>query len=165
MTLLPASLAAQQPLLSPRDTARARVGPATILIDYGRPSKRGREIFGALVPWDRVWRTGANEATTLISDRTLAFDAAEIPPGRFTLFTVPSPSPGRWVLIVSRPAGRYGLDFNPDSIVARVSLSPAALPETVEQFLIRIEALEGGAGLLRLAWDRTEAIARFTIRP
>lgn len=87
-------------ILSARDTVRAMIGGARLTIDYGRPSKRGRRIFGDVVPWNRVWRTGANLATHFTTSRALQFGETILPAGAYTLHTIPAPE--SWTLLVSR---------------------------------------------------------------
>ncbi|HYR08943.1 MAG TPA: DUF2911 domain-containing protein, partial [Longimicrobium sp.] len=95
-----------QALPSPRDTTEARVADARIYVDYGRPSMRGRPIMGALVPYGQVWRTGANEATTLVTDRALRVGGTDVPAGTYTLYTLPGES--AWQLIINRQTGQWG---------------------------------------------------------
>jgi Protein of unknown function (DUF2911) len=147
-------------VLSPRDTARARIGAASLMVDYGRPWKRGREIFGGLVPWNRVWRTGANAATELITDATIVAGDWTIPPGRYTLWSIPSESGG--TLIVNRRTGQWGTDYERSLDVARLPLIREALPAPVEQFTIAIATSPAG-GVLRLIWDSTAYALPFTI--
>lgn len=142
--------------LSPRDTARATVGPATITVDYSRPSRRGREIFGRVVPWNQVWRTGANAATTLTTSAPLSIGGATVPAGSYTLFTLPAP--GASQLIINRQTGQWGTVYDSAQDLARVAMIKETLPSPVEQFTIEIVPLGDGAQL-RMAWDRT----RFTV--
>src|SRR5690606_8924513 len=86
--------------LSPRDTARASIAGANVMIDYGRPSARGRTVMGGLVPYNDVWRTGANAATQLITDAPLRVGDVRLEPGSYSLFTVPRR--GAWDLIINR---------------------------------------------------------------
>ena len=146
--------------LSPRDTTWAAVGPAYLAVDYGRPSKRGRTVFGRLVPYGRVWRTGANAATQFITDRTLSLAGRRVPAGRYSLWTIPRPDGA--TLIVNARSGQWGTTHEPAYDVARVEMTREGLPEPVEQFTITIEpAVEGG--VLRLAWDGTSYIVPFSL--
>jgi hypothetical protein len=146
--------------LSPRDTVRAAVGGARLHVDYSRPSKRGRQVFGGLVPWDEVWRTGANRATHLTTDRALRVGDVTIPAGTYTLFTIPSRA--GWTLIVNRQTGQGGLDYDASQDLARVPMRVETLPEVVERFTIAIEP-EGAGGVLSLVWDRTAASVAFRV--
>lgn len=145
--------------LSPRDTARAQVGGATVLVDYSRPSARGRTVMGGLVPLGEVWRTGANDATQLVTDRALRIGDLELAPGSYSLLTIP----GRdaWQLIVNRRTGVSGLDHDPAQDVGRVPMQVRTLAEPVEQFTILVEP-EGSGGVLRIRWGTTEAYVPVT---
>lgn len=123
--------------LSPRDTVRARIGGATVLVDYGRPSARGRPVMGGLVPYGAVWRTGANDATQLITDAPIRVGSLRLEPGRYSLFTVPGER--TWQLIVNRQVGMSGLDHDPVQDVGRVSMQPERTTSDTEQFTIRID--------------------------
>ncbi|HEX6643448.1 MAG TPA: DUF2911 domain-containing protein [Gemmatimonadales bacterium] len=139
--------------LSPRDTVRATVGGAEVIVDYGRPGMRGREIFGGLVPWNEVWRTGANAATGLTVSAPLLVGGAELPAGSYTLYTLPRP--GGAELIVNRQTGQWGTEYDAAADLVRVPLAQRTLDAPVERFTIVVEPAGRGA-VLRLAWDRTE---------
>jgi hypothetical protein len=152
---------AQAQLASPRDTTRATIGSATILIDYGRPSKRGRQIVGGLVPYGSVWRTGANEATTLVTSRPLKLGALVVPAGRHTLWTLPEAT--GWKLIVNKQTGQWGTDYDPKEDLGRVDLVVSKLPAEVEKFTIKVTPGPGG-GVLALEWESTRASIPFTVQ-
>jgi hypothetical protein len=145
---------------SPRDTARASISGATLVVDYGRPSKRGRKVFGGIVPFGRVWRTGANLATHFTTDRTLRFGDSVLPPGRYTLWTLPAES--GWTFIVNNQTEQWGTDYDPRFDRFRVPMSVRALPEMVEKFIIAIEPV-GEVGVIRFRWDTIEASVPFTV--
>ena len=146
--------------LSPRDTVRAEIGGAQLMVDYGRPHKRGRVIFGGVVPWGQVWRTGANAATQLITDAPLTVGGRTIPAGRYGLWSIPTPRGA--TLIINRRAGQWGTAYDARQDVARVDLTRESLPEPVDQFTIAIEPADGG-GVLRLSWDATSYLVPFTV--
>lgn len=143
---------------SPRDSVITSIADGSVMVNYGRPSRRGREIFGGIVPWDRVWRTGANQATHLHTDRTLRFGDTEVLPGSYTLWTLPSQT--GWTLIVNAQTGQWGTDYDSSHDLVRVPMSVRTLSDPVEQFTILIEPQSGG-GVLRLRWDRMEASTPF----
>jgi hypothetical protein len=147
--------------LSPRDTVRATIGSAHLLIDYGRPHRRGREIFGGIVPWGQVWRTGANAATGFTTDADLVVGGTTIPKGSYTLFTQPDPHGGK--LIVSSLTGEWGTEYDAAKDFARLDLTAESLAEPVEIFTIGIEPKDQG-GVLSFAWDRTRFLLPFTVR-
>ncbi|HJR67629.1 MAG TPA: DUF2911 domain-containing protein [Gemmatimonadaceae bacterium] len=151
--------------LSGRARSSNVVAGATIGLDHGTPSKRGRRIWGALVPFGTLWRTGANEATHFETDRDLVFgtggDTLVVPAGRYTLFSVPERE-GGW-LIINRETGQAGTAHDPAQDLGRVRLSTRPLRTPVETFTIKAET-EGGANLLRLQWDDAERVAPFRVR-
>ncbi|HUQ45491.1 MAG TPA: DUF2911 domain-containing protein [Gemmatimonadaceae bacterium] len=148
-------------VLSARDTASAHVDGAQISIDYGRPTRRGRTIFGNVVPWNRLWRTGANLATHMTTNRALDLEGHALPAGRYTLYTIPAPD--GWTLLISAETGQWG-SAAPDEtrIVARLPMRVVPLSEPVETFTISVERGATG-GVLRMAWDRTAAEIGFRV--
>jgi hypothetical protein len=146
--------------LSPRDTVRAEIGSAHLLVDYGRPYKRGRVIFGGVVPWGQVWRTGANAATQLITDAPITVGGRTILAGRYGLWSIPRPRGA--TLIVNRRTGQWGTEYDASQDEARIDLTRESLAEPVDQFTIAIEPVDGG-GVLRLSWDTTSYLVPFTI--
>lgn len=149
---------ANRPLgqLSVRDTARATIGDATVWVDYGRPLKRGREIFGNVVPWNQVWRTGANAATKFSTSADLVIGGATVPAGMYTVWTVPSPTGA--TLIINKQHGQWGTVYHADSDFVRVNISVETLAQPIEQFTIAFDPAPQGS-VLRMEWDRT----RFTV--
>jgi hypothetical protein len=149
-------------VMSARDTVRASVGRATVLVDYGRPLRRGRTIFGVVVPFDTVWRTGANAATQLRTDVDLAISGVTVPAGTYTLWTVPSRT-GPWKLVINRQTGQWGTVYDPSQDLARIDLRTETVSTPVERFTITIVP-QGDGGVLALAWDQTRASVPFTVK-
>lgn len=140
--------------LSPRDTARGDIAGAKVLIDYGRPSVRGRTIFGNVVPWGQVWRLGANEATQLITDRDLLIGGISVPAGTYSLWAVPDSS--GWTLVINRQHGQWGTEYHPGQDLARIPMSASRLAEPVERMTIRIAA-DQNRGTIVVRWAGVEA--------
>jgi hypothetical protein len=140
--------------LSGRGETIATIGGANIVVDYGRPAKRGRDIYGGLVDFGEVWRTGANRATHFSTDQDLMMGETHIPAGTYTLFSIPGPD--TWTLIISRDTDIGGTSYDPDADFARIEIQTRELPEVVEDFTIAVEPADGG-GVLRFLWDSTEA--------
>lgn len=155
---------ANRPLgtLSPRDTVRATVDDAELWLDYSRPSKRGREIFGHVVPWNQVWRAGANAATHFHTPVDLSIGGAEVPAGTYTLWALPSP--GGWKLIINRQTGQWGTDYHADQDLARVDMRVETLPQPLERFTIAIEP-RGAEATLTMSWDRTRVSVPIARQP
>jgi hypothetical protein len=147
--------AAGHPLgqLSPRDTTRAELGGAHVTVDYGRPSRRGRAIFGGIVPWGEVWRTGANAATQFITDRPLTIGQTEVPAGTYTLWTIPTQSGA--TLIINSQHGQWGTEYDGSKDLARIPLTTARLASPMDLFTISILPA-GSGGTLQMAWDSTQ---------
>lgn len=132
---------------STRDTLRAMVGGASIWIDYGRPAKRGREIWGKLVPMDTVWRFGANAATQFRTDRDLDIGGFAVSAGLYTLWMLPSAE--RSLLVVNKQTGQWGTDYNAAQDLVRIPLERrTGLPEPLERFTISVVG-----GMLTFDWD------------
>ncbi len=146
-----------------RDTVSVR--GATIIVDYGRPVKRGRDIWGSLVKYDSVWRTGANEATHFTTDHDLVLDPGgarlALPAGAYTLFSIPRADGG--TLIVNSQTGQSGQGYDASRDFGRVPLSARALAEPAELFTISVTP-SGTGGELRLQWDRRELVVLFAVR-
>jgi DUF2911 family protein len=166
---------AERPLgpLSPTDSVRATIAGAQITIVYSRPAMRGRQIFGGLVPWNAVWRTGANAATQFTTSADLVMAGHTIPHGSYTLWTLPTPT--GWQLIVNKQTKRpcreagcavatqpplWGTEYSADSDLVRLDLALERLPRPVEQFTIAV-APQGTGGLLTLEWETTRASLPF----
>ena len=148
--------------LSPRDTVRAMVAGATLWVDYGRPAKRGRVIFGStVVPWGHVWRTGANAATQLRTDRDLELGGVRLPAGFYTVWTIPSPT--GWKLLINSQTGQWGTDHDAARDLFQLDMTLRTLPQPLERFTISVEP-SGQGGIFKLQWDTTEASLPFTVR-
>lgn len=144
--------------LSTRDTVQAGVLGASLWIDYGRPSKRGRQLFGGVIPYDQVWRTGANAATQFRTDRALTIGTLAVPAGTYTLWTLPTTR--GITLIVNKQTGQWGTAYDPSQDLGRVAMDVEKLDALVERFTV--SAVEqAGHGELRFDWDHTRWVARF----
>lgn len=149
--------------LSTRDTVRATAAGATLWIDYGRPAKRGRVVYGSpIVPWGEVWRTGANAATQFRTDRVLELGGVMLQPGMYTLWTIPQPS-GGWKLLVNSQTGQWGTAHDGTKDVYQLDMTTSALPAVVERFTISVAPTTAG-GTLNLDWDQVRASIPFTVR-
>ena len=97
-----------QPPASPPATASGKIGDATVTITYSSPSVKGREIWGGLVPYDKVWRAGANQATTLETTQAIQVEGKTLPAGKYTLFMLPTANNG-WTVILNSETGQWGI--------------------------------------------------------
>ncbi len=147
--------------LSVPDTVRTTVGPARIEVSYSRPSRRGRVIFGSVVPWNEVWRTGADAATQLTTSADLMFGKTLVPAGKYTLWTIPTPGGAR--LILNSQTGQWGTEYDVTRDFTRLDLAQSRLPQDVEQFSIAVVP-RGSGGLLRMQWENTEYSIPFRLK-
>jgi hypothetical protein len=142
---------------SPYDSATIRVAGEPLKVCYGRPRAQGREIYGGLVPWGRLWRTGANEPTILHVPFTAEIAGIRVQPGTYSLYTEPGET--EWIIIVNRSTSQWGHEssYTPEvrqQEVGRATVPTQRLDQHVEQFTIRGEETAAGADML-LEWERT----------
>lgn len=155
-----ALLVSQEKRASPHETVSATVDGAKISITYGRPYMKGRKVVGGLIPYGKEWRTGADEATTLVTDKDLMFGNTHVSAGTYTLYTHASEK--SWQLAINKQTGQWGTEYNAAQDLGRVPLTLSKTPAPVEQFTIAIADTPAG-GDLRLTWDTTQATAAFTV--
>lgn len=146
-----------KPLPSPRMLTKAKVGPATIEIDYGAPSVKGRTVFYDLVPQDKIWRTGANEATGFKTSSDIMLGSLHVPAGSYTLFTLPTTD--GWLLVVNKQTGQWGLTYDEKQDLGRTKLVEGSLPVSQEQLSITVEQIKGKQGMLHIRWANKDLSA------
>ena len=148
---------AQKP--SPPKSAEMMLNGKKDMIKYSAPSMRGRKIMGELVPYDKVWRTGANEATTLTTEADLMIGNVAVPKGTYTLWTLPTAS--GWKLIVNKQTGQWGTQYDEKQDLARIDMKGGKTAAPVEMFLITLTP-QGKGGVLKLEWENTSAMVNIT---
>lgn len=134
-------------------------GPSRITITYGQPHARGRQIMGGVVPFDDVWRFGANLATILRTDVDMTLGGTSIPQGVYSLWALPSKN--GWKLIVNKQVGQWGMNYDASKDVARIPLQSRNLAEPFESFTIYLipNLDKPGSGTLKIVWEKTELTA------
>jgi hypothetical protein len=144
------------PLPSSSATVKERVGVTDISVEYSRPNVRERKIFGGLVPYGSVWRTGANAATKITFSTDVKFAGAAVPAGSYALFTIPGE--GEWTVILSKVVddqwGSYA--YNPKDDQARIKVKPVSTAESLETMTIGVQDIHSGKANLVIAWEKTE---------
>ena len=137
-------------------------GGKTIKTDYSSPRMKGRKIYGGLVPFGEVWRTGANEATTFVTSSDVEVGGKTVPAGSYTIFTVPNAD--KWTLIVNKKTGEWGIPYKYESDeLARVDMKVSKLPAPVENFAITYDKSAGGC-TMKIDWEATRATVNISAK-
>ncbi|PTX91172.1 DUF2911 domain-containing protein [Opitutus sp. ER46] len=167
---LTAPLSAQQARKSPHETISRLVQNNRVTIVYGRPYTRHpqtnapRKIWGGLVPFGKIWRLGADEATLFITQQPLLLGQAEIPAGAYTLFMLPA-ADGSAELLINREIGQWGVDpYDRATEIARVPLQRQELATPVDQFTIAIDNGSTAGGVLSFSWEKVQYSVPFRVR-
>jgi len=138
---------AQEKPKSPPETATGKINGATIQINYGSPSVRGRKIWGELVPFDKVWRAGANEATTFETDKDLTIEGSKLPAGKYSFFVIPNEK--QCVIVFNKEAKQWGAyKYNDKEDQLRVTVKPKMAKTSTEKLVYTINAKD-----VVLSWD------------
>jgi len=154
VTLVFAQMPKSRP--SPPASATCDLGNGkTVKTDYSSPRMKGRKIFGELVPYGEVWRTGANEATTFVSNGNIEVGGKGVPAGHYTMFTVPAPD--KWTLIINKKTGEWGIPYKyEDDELVRVDMEVSKLPAPMEDFTISYSK-SGNGCTMNIEWETTRA--------
>lgn len=164
---LPGSLPAAEekkiefPAPSQHATVKQRVGLTDVEIDYSRPNKNNREIFGGLVPYGKLWRTGANAVTKITFSKPVTLGGKQVPAGEYALFTIPTAD--EWTIIISKDAKvQSAADYKQENDAARITAKPEPNPNTVETFTISLGDVKGASATLNFLWDKTRVPVKLT---
>lgn len=153
--------------LSPPAKVTAEIGGANVSISYSRPytkhPKTGevRKIWGGLVPYREVWRTGANEAAVLTTDKPLQFGSVALPAGSYSVWTIPNENGGK--LVFNTQTGQWGTQHDAAKDFASVELKRAPLSASVDQFTIELKSTGSNSGSIALSWENASYSADFTV--
>lgn len=141
------------PMASPPATLKQRIGITDIEVNYSRPSMKDRQVFGGLVPYDRIWRTGANSATKLTLSTAIKINGSDVPAGSYELFTIPGKD--EWTVIIHKNMSQWGdYQYNEKNDVVRIKVKPVALPAAMETFAIGFSDLRDSSATFYLAWEK-----------
>lgn len=147
---------------SPEATALYNKNGLNIKVEYCRPSRKGRVIFGELEPYGKVWRTGANEATEISFNKPVNFGGKPVEAGTYTLFTIPQKE--RWTVILNRELDQWGaFSYNEEKDALRVEVSAHNTPEVTEMFTIDFVDANNGVEM-QLMWDQTKVAVPIAAR-
>lgn len=151
------------PQASPKATIFQRVGLTDVEIVYSRPAARGRAVFGNLVPFGKVWRTGANENTTISFSEDIVIDGKTLPKGKYSLYTIPKIE--SWEVIFYSTTNNWGNPevWNEANVVLRTTVKEEALSKAVESFTISIDNLDANFAYLNMAWENSSVSMKFDV--
>jgi Protein of unknown function (DUF2911) len=149
------------PSPSPLSTLKQRVGLTDIEVVYSRPSAKGRTVFGGLVPYAEVWRTGANGRTTISFSTAVKLNDTEIPAGKYALFTIPGEQ--NWTIILNKNTAGNALVYDASNEVARITAPSVNLSENIETFSIMINSIRDDSARIDLLWEHTVVPIRLTM--
>jgi len=150
------------PAASPACTIKQRVGLTDIEVAYSRPGVKNRTIFGGIVPYGQVWRTGANAATRITFSTPVKLNGRDIPAGTYALFTIPGEND--WTIIINKNATQWGaFQYDEKADVARFTVTPFQLTEQIETFTIEFNEIRDESATLNLVWDHTVVPIQITI--
>jgi hypothetical protein len=159
---------AQQHRASPHDTISTVIDGNRVTIVYGRPYTKNprsgevRKIWGSLIPYDHVWRMGADEATLLITQKPITMGGVTVPAGAYTLFLLPREN-GATQLIINKQLGQWGLQHSDKEDLGRADMTRETLSSPVDQFTMAIDKSSSGGGSLILKWETTQFSVPFTV--
>jgi hypothetical protein len=163
----------QRQRISPHETISATIDGDELKLVYGRPytvkpgTSEARKIWGGLVPYGKVWRTGADEATLLTTEKPIEIGGYSLPAGTYSLFTVPNED-GTAKLVINKKTGQWGIPYDERKEKAneleRVNLRKTDLDKAVDQFTMAIEPQPGGGGVLKMMWEKTQYSVPFTVK-
>ena len=163
--ILPGSLSLSQepaiefPEASPAATWKQRVGLTDVEVQYARPGAKGRKVFGGLVPYGEVWRTGANTSTTITFSRDVKVEGQAVPAGAYALFSIPGEA--EWTVILSKTTGAWGAySYDAKNDLARVKVKPIALKDPVETMTLELDELRGVSARFSILWEKTRVPVR-----
>lgn len=122
---------------SPPETTEGKIGNVNVVIDYSSPAVKNRKIWGGEVPYDKVWRAGANEATVISFDKDVVIEGKPLPAGKYSLFTIPGES--EWTVIFSKETGQWGTQYDESQDALRVTVDPDEADEFHERLKYKIE--------------------------
>ena len=150
------------PQASPPASVSQRVGLTDIQVSYHRPGAKGRVVFGSLVPYDHVWRTGANEATKVSFSTPVKLNGTDVPAGTYELFTIPGKD--EWTVIVHKNMSQWGAySYDAKNDVARVKATPVALTNGIETLSISFNDLRDESATLNIAWEKVRVPITLTV--
>jgi hypothetical protein len=150
-------------IINKPDSVKTTINATDVKIIYSRPSVRNRVIFGAVVPWNRIWRTGADAATKIILSKPLYFNGKEFAAGAYSIFTLPTQT--GWTLIFNNQPNIWGTEYNADYDILKIPMQTEALSEPVELLTFAVTPADKNGGVISVSWDKLKVSVSFTTAP
>ena len=145
-----------KPMPSPPAQAEVTLNGKAITIHYNSPRLRGRKVGGEIAPYGKIWRTGANPATSFVTDVDLMVGDLHVPAGKYTLYTLPAAPGTPWQLIINKQTGQWGTEYNQGQDLGRTAMQSATLPSPQENMSISFEHTSGNTTELHVRWDTSD---------
>ena len=156
------SAAPSKALASPAATTDTILNGNSIIVKYNSPAMRGRTIMGGVVPYGKVWRTGANPATSFVTAGNIMVGDLRVPAGSYTLYTLPAAPGTPWQLIINKQIGQWGTIYKPEQDLGRTPMQTATLPSPQESMTITLEKAADNSVQLHIKWDTTNEFVTIT---
>jgi tetratricopeptide (TPR) repeat protein len=141
------------PQPSPTQTVKQDFGISSVELIYSRPGMKGRKIFGDLVPWGKVWRTGANSATRIKFTDDVSIGGQQLKAGEYAIYTIPNEK--EWEIIINKGSADWGTNYKQEDDIFRVKATPVKLDQSVETFTIQFANIKSNSADLQIMWDKT----------
>jgi len=149
-----------KPLASPAALAAVNLNGKAITIKYNSPRLKGRAIGSELAPYGKVWRTGANPATTLMTSSNLKIGTLSVPAGTYTIYTLPNAD--QWLLIINKQTGQWGTEYHEDQDLGRTPMTSKPVSASQENMSISFENTTGNSTELHVKWGKTDEYVNVT---
>lgn len=150
-----------KPKASPATTASGKIGDVDVTVNYSSPAVKGRQVWGGLVPYDKVWRAGANEATLVTFDKDVMVEGQKLPAGKYSLYAIPGEK--EWTMIFNKQTGQWGTQYDEGQDALRVKVKPVAAQESSERLTYEVKEKAKNNGMLTLNWEKLQVPV--SIRP
>lgn len=149
------------PASSPTQTIQQDFGVSSVQLIYSRPGMKGRKIFGDLVPYGKVWRTGANAATRIKFNDDVSFGGQPLKAGEYALYTIPHED--EWDIVINKGSANWGTDYKQEDDILRVKAKPTKLDNAMETFTLQIENIKPTSGELKIMWEKTAVVVPIAV--
>jgi hypothetical protein len=152
---------AQNDKPSPPATASGKIGGVDVTVNYNSPAVKGRQVWGGLVPYDKVWRTGANEATVINFSKDVMVEGQKLAAGKYSVYTIPGQN--EWTVIFNKQTGQWGTQYDQGQDALRVKVKPVAAKTSSERMTFDVKEKGKNNGVVTLSWEKLQV--PISVRP